>query len=285
MHSTATSVLLQQRITLPTPAFRDMVNSQRDRAAASVSSPTQPRAAAPPAPPSQPPQPAAGYVDPVTVRDPAKRVPPRTGSLSDARVPTTTYVNSVSVFVATNPDNDRVALMMCGRFLPDSKKASDEYNGRTVERWSVYDSVLSASSDTVGAMGGAGGGVVCSSAKSKGVGVPTVFTKPHPGKIALVQSCVPAVTDVPAWISLRASFMDLRVDSTSTPGAASHSSFTSFNLDDVDDDLVRMAGEMAARLRTEKCLAEVGVSESRLHWMMRFVLTAFPVTKSRDGDA
>ena len=142
----------KRRITLPTPAFRDMVNSQRDRAAASVSSPTQPRAAAPPAPPSQPPQPAAGYVDPVTVRDPAKRVPPRTGSLSDARVPTTTYVNSVSVFVATNPDNDRVALMMCGRFLPDSKKASDEYNGRTVERWSVYDSVLSASSDTVGAM-------------------------------------------------------------------------------------------------------------------------------------
>ena len=65
-----------------------------------------------------------------------------------------------------------------------------------------------------------------------------------------MQSCAPGLTDVPPWICVRTSFLDLRAPSEGKP-------YITFPLDSVEDDLVRTVGEMAAKLRTAKCLAEV----------------------------
>lgn len=144
VHSTSTSVLLQQRVTIPTSVFKELVSTQRERASASVMSPTAGTA------------PNAPFIEPVIVKvwnlsvcfpslhycmlpqDLGKRVGGSLdrmagGSSSTAgsglfgKPATTTYVNSVSVFICVNGDNDRVALVMTGRFLPDAKR--DEFNG------------------------------------------------------------------------------------------------------------------------------------------------------------
>lgn len=243
---------------MPAAAFKELMSTLKERA--------------PPAwsPSSSAPAPTSLPAEPVFVRDSIERVGKpldrlakmsASASSTPMRASMITYVNSVSVFVGLNPDNDRVALVLSGRFMP---KGTDEFNGRSVERSSASDAVSAgAAPDDASArlgLGAAVGGIVCAVPRA-----PETVTKPISGKIALMQSCLPSVSDVPAWISLRASFLDVRLPAEREPAPgdfklpSSTSAFRSFNLDDVDDDLVRSIGEIAAKLRTSVCLAEVSL--------------------------
>jgi hypothetical protein len=228
VHSTSTSVLLQQVVNMPTPAFKAMVQRQRERIVPAV----QPG--------------ASGLIDPVCVSPLAPLHDVDFGATKHAM---SQYVNSLSVFVSVNPDGDRVALIMCGRFTPDPKR--EEFNGRAVTRLSPRDPVVVVEAHSVAdamnslGLGASVGGILCSTPK-----LPSLNTRPTPGKPALIQSFVPSVSDIPAWITLRVSFLALQ--GTTTPAGQFHT----FPLDDVEDDVVRIVGEMAARMRTTRCLAE-----------------------------
>lgn len=226
VHSTSTSVLLQQVVNMPTAAFKAMMQRQKER----ISPSSQPG--------------TSGLIDPVCVHPPEAL----DADVGVHRSPMVQYVNSLSVFVSINPDGDRVALVMCGRFTPDTKR--EEFNGRTITRMSSRDPVVTQphpSADAMNALGlgASAGGLLCASPK-----LPSLNTRPHPGKPALMQSLVPGVSDIPPWVALRVSFLDLRVFSSQA------GQFHTFSLDDVEDDMVRIVGEMAARLRTGRCLAE-----------------------------
>jgi hypothetical protein len=60
---------------------------------------------------------------------------PAASSSSFFKPSTVTYVNSLAVTVTVNDSNDRVALLLAGRFMPDPKK--DDFHGRLVDKTAV----------------------------------------------------------------------------------------------------------------------------------------------------
>lgn len=185
--------------------------------------------------------------------------------------------------------------------------------GRTIERNSLSDAVTTGggASDGLSSLGlghSTGvGGIVCAVPR-KTDGSPDLYTRPYPGKIALLQvihpSCMvdylhvnrcvlnvyrPAcrlylmcqpgyhsecrswtfdclqsqrrrqqllVCNIPHLYPCLPSDVSVLKGGLEFRSTPTVTAFRSFSLDDVEDDLVRTIGEMAARLRTSKALAE-----------------------------
>lgn len=149
--NTKNSVLLEQRVTMLQSTFKEhgLANSSAPSTGGSVA-----------------PIPVKGLVRKVSSAldrmTPAGRRPSTTpgaaGAAGAASAPaasssssffkpsTVTYVNSLAVTVTVNDSNDRVALLLAGRFMPDPKK--DDFHGRLVDKTAMGASTSPSSSST-----------------------------------------------------------------------------------------------------------------------------------------